>query len=167
MVWEFRNLGFDNHGLVAQRRGEQRQALASCTASRTRWRRRWCRQAQVEAATVRTRRAETELKAALVSYNGNLIGLSQTIRLGEVLQLVNRPQEAVAALQQLQQAYTDYFTSINDYNRAQFQLFRAMGYPAHLAACSDSFGAPMPVDASRPPQMAPVHAPPPCSDCPH
>jgi hypothetical protein len=41
-----------------------------------------------------------------------------------------------------------------------------MGYPAEGLACSDSFGDVKPVDTSRPPQMAPVHAPEPCRDCP-
>jgi hypothetical protein len=84
-----------------------------------------------------------------------------------LLVLINRPQEVVAALQQLQQAYLNYYTSANDYNRAQFQLFRALGYPAQTLACSDSFGGVMPVDTARPPQMAPVHGPEPCRDCPH
>ena len=37
-----------------------------------------------------------------------------------------RPQEAVAALQQLQQSYDNYFRSVNEYNRAQFRLYRAL-----------------------------------------
>jgi hypothetical protein len=121
----------------------------------------------VEAAAVRVGRAEAELKAALASYAGNLKGLSQTVRAGELLQLVNRPQEVVAALQQLQQAYLNYYATASDYNRAQFRLFRALGYPAQGLACSDSFGAVMPVDTSRPPQMPPVLNPEPCHDCPH
>ena len=122
--------------------------------------------AQVVAASVRVRRAEAGLKAAIASYEGNLKGLSQTVRAGELLQLVNRPQEVVAALQQLQQAYINYYTSANDYNRAQFRLFRAMGYPAQGLACGDAFGGVMPVDTSRPPQMVPVHALEPCRNCP-
>jgi hypothetical protein len=34
----------------------------------------------------------------------------------------------------LQQAYADYYLSINDYNRAQFQLYRALGNPAQALA---------------------------------
>src|SRR5262249_54192623 len=77
----------------------------------------------------------------LASYQGNLRGLSETVRAGDLLVLVNRPQEAVAALQQLQQAYINYYTTANDYNRAQFRLFRALGYPAQRLACGDSLGA--------------------------
>lgn len=167
IVWEFKNLGFGNRGLVEQRRGEQRQALVELfriqdlVASEVAQ-----AHAQLEAATVRVRRAEAGLKAAVLSYEGNLRGLSETVRVGDLLQLVNRPQEAVAALQQLQQAYINYYTTANDYSRAQFRLFRALGYPAQGLACSDSIGPVAPVDTSRPPQMAPVQAPEPCRNCP-
>jgi hypothetical protein len=66
----------------------------------------------------------------------------------------------------LQQAYLNYYTSTNDYNRAEFRLYRALGYPAQKLACGDSLGPAVPVDPSRPPQMAPVHAPEPCHNCP-
>jgi outer membrane protein TolC len=167
MVWQFKNLGFGNRGLVTQRRGEQRQALVELFRIQDLVAAEVAQaHAQVEAAAVRVGRAEAGLKSALASYGGNLRGLSETVRAGDLLVLINRPQEVVAALQQLQQAYLNYYTSANDYNRAQFQLFRALGYPAQTLACSDSFGAVMPVDTSRPPQMAPVHGPEPCHDCP-
>jgi outer membrane protein TolC len=168
-VWEFKNLGFGNRGLITQRRGEQRQALieqlriqdlvaAEVTQAH----------AQVEAAAVRVVRAEAGLKAALLSYEGNLKGLSETLRVGDLLQLVVRPQEAVAALQQLQKAYINYYTTTNDYNRAQFRLFRALGYASQSLSCSDTLGKVMPVDPSRPPQMAPIQAVEPCQNCrPH
>ena len=38
-----------------------------------------------------------------------------------VIIMVNRPQEAVAALVQLNRAYGLYFTAVSDYNRSQFQ----------------------------------------------
>jgi outer membrane protein TolC len=167
VIWQFKNLGFGNRGLVTQRRGEQRQALVELFRIQDLVAAEVAQaHAGVRTAAARVRQAEAELKAALASYEGNLKGLSQTVRAGELLVLVNRPQEVVAALQQLEQAYLDYYTSANDYNRAQFQLYRAMGYPAQGLACSDSFGPVMPVDTSRPPQMAPVHAPEPCRNCP-
>jgi outer membrane protein TolC len=167
VVWEFRNLGLGNRGLVTQRRGEQRQALVELFRIQDLVAAEVAQaHAQVEAAAVRVGRAEAGLKAALASYEGNLKGLSETVRAGELLQLVNRPQEVVAALQQLQQAYFNYYASTNDYNRAQFRLFRALGYPAQGLACGDSLRAVIPVDPSRPPQMAPVCAPEPCHNCP-
>ncbi len=167
VVWELKNLGFGNRGLIIQRRGEQRQALVELfriqdlvAADVVQ------AHATLRAAAIRVRRSEAELKSALASYEGNLRGLSETVRVGPLLQLVNRPQEVVAALQQLEQAYIDYYTSTNDYNRAQFRLFHAVGYPARRVACGDALGDVMPVDPTRPPQMAPVHAPEPCRDCP-
>ena len=72
------------------------------------------------------------------------------------MQLVNRPQEAVAALQQLNRTYGLYFAAINSYNRAQFQLYRALGYPARILVCDTPVGRRRQVDTSRPPGMAPV-----------
>ena len=66
----------------------------------------------------------------------------------------------MAALQQLQQAYDNYYGTIADYNRAQFRLFHALGYPAGVLACERTPGAVLPVDLTRPPQMAPV-----CAHC--
>jgi hypothetical protein len=167
VVWELRNLGFGNRGLITQRRGEQRQALVELFRVQDLVAEEVAQAvAQVKAAFVRVGRAEAEVKAGLASYQGNLRGLSETVRAGDLLVLVNRPQEAVAALQQLQQGYINYYTSANDYNRAQFRLFRALGYPAQRLACGDSLGGVVPVDPSRPPQMAPVHAPEPCRNCP-
>jgi outer membrane protein TolC len=168
VVWQFQNLGFGNCGLVLQRRGENRQALVELFRTQDQVAAEVTQAyAQVTGAAVRVQKAEAELKAAVASYDGNLKGLGQTVRTGELLVLVNRPQEVVAALQQLQQAYVDYYTSANDYNRAEFQLFRSMGYPAQGLACGSHFGGAIPVNTARPPQMAPVHAPEPCRDCPH
>ena len=157
VVWQFKNLGFGNRGLVTQRRGEHRQALVELFRVQDMVAAEVAQaHAQVEGRRGRVVRAEAGLKAAVASYEGNLKGLSQTVRAGELLQLVNRPQEVVAALQQLQQAYMTYYTSANDYNRAQFRLFRAVGYAAQSLACADSLGPVIPVDSCRPPQMAPV-----------
>ena len=166
VVWQFKNLGFGNRGLVTQRRGEQRQALVELFRIQDQVAEEVAQaKAQVEAAAVQVGRAEAEVKSGLASYTGNLRGLGETVRAGQLLQLINRPQEVVAALQQLQQAYLDYYTSANEYNRAQFRLFRALGYPAQELACSGSLGTVMPVDPSRPAPLAPVHVPEPCQDC--
>jgi hypothetical protein len=73
----------------------------------------------------------------------------------DILVLVVRPQEAVAALPQLLASYDDYFCSIGDYNRAQFRLYRALGYPAGVLACERSTGDILPVATNRPAQMTP------------
>ena len=74
---------------------------------------------------------------------------------------VFRPQEVVNALQQLKAAYDEYFNTVADYNVAQFELFRALGYPAQdIASCLPP-GEDVPVDTSRPDYLPPVGTGPP------
>ena len=87
-------------------------------------------QARVQSAAARVVQADRALRTAIITFNGNFEGLQQTTRLGNVLVLVNRPQEAVFALQLLKVAFDQYFTTVAEYNRAQFELFHALGYPA-------------------------------------
>src|SRR5262249_10218232 len=110
--------------------------------------------AQLQAAAAQVRQAENGLAAAEVSFEGNLKGLSETVRAGDLLQLVIRPQEVDAALSQLQQAYSSYYSSINEYNRAQFRLYHAIGYPAQEMTFNKAWGDVQSVDCQRPPQMA-------------
>ena len=163
LVWELRNFGFGNRALVRERQAERDQAvielyrvedLVAAEIARA--------HAQLESATKRVAQAEIGLKEAQTTFAGNLKGMSETTRFGDLLVLVNRPQEVVAALQQLSRGYDNYYLSVNDYNRAQFRLFRALGYPAEILACERSPGPIEPVDTTRPPQMAPVCAPDPC-----
>ncbi len=75
--------------------------------------------------------AEEGLRDAVLSVDKNLLGVTQTKQLaGNLLILVIRPQEVVAAIQALAQAYGEYYGAIADYNRAQFRLYRALGHPA-------------------------------------
>ena len=62
----------------------------------------------------------------------------------------------MAALQQLNRAYDLYFAAVNGYNRAQFQLYRAMGYPARILICDHPLEKLQEVDTSRPAWMPPV-----------
>jgi hypothetical protein len=101
----------------------------------------------------------------VTTFTGNLKAIRETTDFGGRLVLVNRPLEAVDSLRQVTRAYENYFLSVSDYNKAQFQLYRALGYPAGILACERTGGDIRPVDTSRPPQMAPVHAPPPCERC--
>jgi outer membrane protein TolC len=165
-VWELRNLGAGNIARVRERRAQNQLALielfnvqdtVAAEVAQA--------HAQLISAAMRYQQAETGLKEALTSYAGNLKGMSETIRFGDVLQLVNRPQEVVASLQQLQQAYLNYFATSADYNRAQFRLFHATGYPARILACERPPGEPEPVDTRRPEYLPPVRAPEPCR-CP-
>jgi hypothetical protein len=87
--------------------------------------------AQAVAAAGRVIEAENGLKESLDSVEKNFEGLNQTKRLGgDVILLVIRPQEVVAAIQALAAAYADYYGAVGDANRAQFRLYRALGHPA-------------------------------------
>ena len=112
--------------------------------------------AQLDAAVAEVDAAMTAVKEALVTYQGTLTGIGQTRGSGDLLQLLSRPQEAVAALEQLNRAYEDYFAAVNAYNRAQFQLYRALGFPARILACDRPVGEVRALDPSRPAGMAPV-----------
>jgi hypothetical protein len=81
-----------------------------------------------------------------------------------VLVLVNRPQEVVFALQLMKLAFDEYFTTVADYNRAQFEVFRARGYPAQEIASLRPPGHVEPVDSTRPGYLPPVgQGPPPAT----
>ena len=121
-------------------------------------------QARVQSAAARVLQADRALRTAIITFNGNFEGLQQTTRLGNVLVLVNRPQEAVFALQLLNVAFDEYFTTVADYNRAQFELFHALGYPARGVARLRAPGEVQPVDTSRPAYLPPVgNGPPPAT----
>jgi outer membrane protein TolC len=160
VLWELRNLGFGNHALVRERRAEQEQAIIELFRIQDRVAADVARAyAQLQSAAVRIDAAEMGVKEARITYDKTLLGLGQTTRFGNLLVLISRPQEAVAAIQQLSRAYDNYFLSVNDYNRAQFRLYWALGFPAGILACQRSPEPIQPVDTSRPPQMAPVCAP--------
>jgi hypothetical protein len=120
--------------------------------------------ARLQAAAVRVYQAERALRTGIVAYNGSVEGLEQTTRFGDVLALVARPQEAVFALELLQRSFNEYFTTVAEYNRAQFELFHALGYPASEIALLRTPGAVIPVDTARPPFLPPVgNGPPPAT----
>jgi outer membrane protein TolC len=130
VIWQLDNLGFGYAAKVAEKRSEhqlsyyeqlrvQDRIMAEVADAR----------AQLRSATVRTDAAATGLQQAFNSVEKNFENLRQTKK---VVFLV-RPQEVVASIQALGQAYTDYYGSIADYNRAQFRLYWALGNPAQLA----------------------------------
>ncbi len=166
LIWEFRNLGFGNRTLIRQRAAEQQRAMTELLRIQDRVAADVTEaHAQVQSAVLRIGKAEDEVKEARITFEGNLKAITETTRFGDRLTLVIRPLEVVVALQELARAYDNYFTSVSDYNKAQFRLYWALGYPASVLACEKS-GDLVPVDTSRPQQMAPVNAPPPCTGCP-
>jgi outer membrane protein TolC len=131
VLWELKELGFGNHALVRQREAENEAArLELFRAQDTVAAQVAQALAQARSAAARLTDAEAELKDAVETVDKNIQGLSQTRSVGNVLIPVIRPQEAVASLQVLAVAYTDYYGAVADYDRAQFRLYHALGRPA-------------------------------------
>lgn len=129
-VWEFQNLGLGNRALVREREAENRRALLELLRSQEAITAEVVQaHAQVARARSRMGAAKDQVAEATASADKNLQGLGETKRLGEQLVLIFRPQEVLAAVIALDQAYRDYYQAVGDYNRAQFRLYRALGHP--------------------------------------
>ena len=133
LLWQLDNLGFGNYARVQQRRAENQQAVVELLRVEDRVAAEVSQAlAQAQTATARVGLAGRGLRLAVESAEKNLAGVSQTQRAGDLVVLVIRPQEAVASVQALAQAYTDFYGAVADANRAQFRLYRALGKPAQM-----------------------------------
>ena len=131
LLWQFDNLGFGNRARTHQREAERRLAIAELFQIQDRIAAEVAQAfARSQEAARRMELAEQGVKLAVESADKNLAALGQIRRVGEVNQLLVRPQEVLAAMQTLAQAYTDYYAAVGDSNRAQFQLYRAVGRPS-------------------------------------
>ena len=131
-IWQLRNGGIGNIGLIRQRRAEQDVAAIELTRAVFRVKSDVA-QAVARLQTARVRVVETNegLRQAIESADKNFIGLRETTRpAGELLRLIVRPQEVVAAIIALETAYEQYSAAVTDYNTAQFDVYRALGQPA-------------------------------------
>ena len=131
-VWQLQNGGIGNVGRIRQQRADR--DLASIEFTRTVYRvKAEVTQAVARLQTARARVVATAegLRQAIESADKNFIGLRETARpAGELLRLIIRPQEVVAAIIALETAYEQYAPAVNEYNTAQFDLYRALGQPA-------------------------------------
>jgi outer membrane protein TolC len=131
-VWELQNAGVGNLGLIRQRKAEQ--DLAAIELTRIIFRvKSEISQAYARLQTARVRVVETEegVRQSVESADKNFIGLRETSRpAGELLRLVVRPQEVVQAIEAMNVAYQQYASAVNEYNAAQFEVYRALGQPA-------------------------------------
>jgi outer membrane protein TolC len=164
-IWQFDAFGIGNLARIKEQRGEQSRAIielrviqdgvaADVTEA----------QARLQSAAARVGQADRALRSSFIAFNGNFEGLQQTTRFGDVLVPVFRPQEVVYALQRLKTAFDDYFTTVAEYNRAQFLVFHALGYPAQEITYLQPPGTIEPVDTSRPAYLPPVgNGPPPAT----
>jgi outer membrane protein TolC len=159
VLWELRNLGFGNRALVGQQRAENQLALLELFRTQDRVAAEVAQAfAEAQSAAARLRDAEAGLRDAVDSADKNLQGLGETKSAGKVLVLVIRPQEVVAAIQALSQAYADYYAAIADYDRAQFRLYHALGHPAQALA-GDGAACPLTLPDGTAPPARPPEAP--------
>jgi outer membrane protein TolC len=145
VLWEWKNLGLGNHALVRQREAENRLALLELFRTQDLVAAQVAQAyAQAQSAAGRLKDAEAELQDAADSATRNMQGMGQTLDTGKVLVLAIRPQEVVAAIQALSQAYLDYYAAVGDYDRAQFRLYHALGHPAQALDFGPSGGRQLP-----------------------
>ncbi len=131
VLWEFQSLGFGNKARVGERRAEHQIATLDLFRTQDRIAAEVSVAfAQAKAAAERMTQAEPALKEARELVEKSLQGMGQTKRVGDSLVLIVRPQEVVAAVQLFALANADFYSSVGDYNRAQFRLYRALGHPA-------------------------------------
>ena len=151
LMWQLESFGIGNLARIKGQRGQQSlaitelynaQDMAAADVNRA--------LARVQSAAARVQQADRALRTGLITFNGQFEGLGQTKRFGNLLVLINRPQETVYALQLLYVAFEQYFMTVAEYNRAQFDLFHALGYPAQTVAAVRTPGEILPVDTMRP-----------------
>ena len=157
MVWELQNMGLGNRALVRERQAEQQvllvdlfrlQDMVAADVARA--------HAQITSAAVRVTTAEQGVKEAKLAYEGTLAELDKVDKVGDTTVQVRRAFEVIDALKVLSQSYDNYFISVGDYNRAQFRLYRALGYPDGILTGEAFPGSILPCDTPRPAQMAPI-----------
>jgi outer membrane protein TolC len=157
LVWELQNLGFGNRALVRERQAQQQQTLIELFRVQDMVAAEIARaHVQLKSANTRVASSERGLREAKLAYDGSLAELGKLEKKAEATIVIRRTFEVIDALKSLSRAYDLYFASINDFNRAQFLMYRSLGYPAEILTCERDSGPIMPVDTSRPPQMAPV-----------
>jgi hypothetical protein len=166
MLWQLDECGLGNLARIKEQRGMQSQEIVRLFRQQDRVAAEVTRsQAHLQSAAVRVLQAERSLREALITYNGNYEGLRQTKRLevggSGVLVQIYRPQEVDIALEHLRDSYDEYFMTVADYNRAQFELFHALGYPAQELACARPPGDALPVETERPAYLPVVGTGPP------
>jgi outer membrane protein TolC len=154
LLWELRGFGLANLALIKARRAENELAVLDLLRIQDQVAAEVVQaHAQLQSAAGRLLDAENGLKEAAESARKNLEGFGRTVPAGDRLILVIRPQEVVAAVQALGQAYSSYFGAVADYDRAQFRLYRALGHPAQLITVEEGACAQQP-DCAPPPGAA-------------
>jgi outer membrane protein TolC len=124
LFWELQNFGFTDRAIMRRRAAEHETAKLEQIRVQTQV------AADVVAANGIRRAASRQIEDArktLVKALDSLRLNFVSIRKGAELPRATRPIEVLQPIQALAQARLDYLDSVLDYNRAQFQLKRAIG----------------------------------------
>ena len=142
LIWQLENFGFGNLARIKRQRGEQSQAIVDLRRTQDMVAEEVTRaQARSSRPPPASSRPIAPSAPASSPSTAPSRACRQTSRFGNVLVPLSRPQEAVYALQLLRVAFDEYFTTVAEYNRAQFELFHALGYPAQELAVEHPPGA--------------------------
>jgi hypothetical protein len=165
VAWQLDGFGIGNLARIKQTRGQESRAIVDLYHEQDRIVAEvLAAYAHVQSAAGRVTQADRALRTGIITFNGHLEGLGQTTRFENFLYLVYRPQEAVYSLELLKVALDEYFTTVADYNRAEFELFHALGYPAYELAWRRPPGEIIDVDTERPAYLPRVgNGPPPAT----
>lgn len=129
LVWELRNLGFGNRALQRERSSQTIQAHLAAEQIRDTIASQIARAYyQVQFRQQQIEAARAQVKAAADAVPLNFKGI-----LGGDLRAI----EAQQAVQTLAFARNQYLAAVIDYNKAQFQLLRALGQPPGFAECAE------------------------------
>jgi len=129
LYWELQNLGISDYAIAKRSLADQKTAALRLikvenqvaadvtTAYKSRL-----------AASRRMGQAAPAVSKGLESLRLNMLN----IRRGAGLPAATRPLEVLQPIQALAQARTDYLHAVIAYNRAQFRLYRAIGWPGQI-----------------------------------
>jgi outer membrane protein TolC len=121
VVWELKGLGFGNRALQRERASQQVQAALTAEQIRDRV------AAEIVRAYYQVRLRQQQIQAARAQVEATAEALPLNFKgiLGGQLRAI----EAQQAIQALAAARNQHIATVIDYNRAQFQLLRALGRP--------------------------------------
>ena len=140
VFWQFRNMGVGNVALIRAADSRVRQTRLREVETLNTVRSEVAEaKARVEARSLRIAATEKAVRSATAAYTEDLI----RIKGGQGL-----PLEVVDSLRLLARSRYEYLDAIIDYNRAQFQLWVALGRPP-----ADCLARPVPADLVPPPAV--------------
>lgn len=124
VVWELKGLGFGNRALRRERASQQVQAALTAEQIRDRI------AAEVVRAYYQVRLRQQQIDAARAQVEATALALPLNFKgiLGGDLRAI----EAQQAIQGLAAARNQYIATVIGYDRAQFQLLRALGRPPEI-----------------------------------